>query len=754
MAVASATSVDPTRLESWLQIRPDNSVAIRSGVADFGQGAVSTSFRQLVAEELRIPFEAVSELVTGDTDRTPDGGIAAMMMVRPPSMAGAATDVLHPDSPFGSRALNLQKAAAYAYAALIERASRVLGVPPDALAAKDGVISSGSNSVTYAELVRQEPLDVRLEVVGQLDALTGISVLGHPPVVPVSEWRVIGQSCPNPRIPPIVTGTMEYAGDVRIPGMLHGRVVHPKTLGSTLLSVGELDTGAFPGAEVVVRGNLVAVVSADEWEAVSASRALALTTTWSEWQGLPGNEGLVEAMLEADWSATPAKSSADGEGDIDAVLSGAAQTVNAFYMLPYYKHAPIGPEVAVAHVRSDGTTHVWSSSQQLQSLRGKLATMLGTDTANVIVHFSAGAAGFGRTNKGDGGPEAEAVVISQACGKPVRLQWSREEDFGWSTQQSPYLGEVSVGLDEAGRMVALKAEHHNPGVDADPTLGAALAGLPIVPGDPQRMYVNRVWVEWPYDRVENRLEHAYGAPNFGQAESPINSGLRHRSMRSPQHLQQSFAIESMVNEAAAAAGADPIQFRLDHTSDERLAGTLEAVRKLSGWQTRPSPAPDARSTGGGIVHGRGLGVAMRHGTYLAAVAEIAVDLDSGSVAVERYWLAADVGLVVNPRLVQLNLEGGSAMGISQALHEELQFNASSVTSTDFRSYPILKMSEMPEIEIEIVTHGDTMAMGQASEPSNMPPFVALAAAFFDATGKTMRRLPMRPGYVQAELRDG
>ena len=240
--------------------------------------------------------------------------------------------------------------------------------------------------------------------------------------------------------------------------------------------------------------------------------------------------------------------------------------------------------------------------------------------------------------------------------------------------------------------------------------------------------------------------------NLGQPQSPIQVGLRHRAMRSPLDLQQNFAIECMISEAAAAVGADPIRFRIQHTTDRRLIRVLETVREMSGWDSRPSPARAARATGAGMVRGRGLGVAIRYGSLFAAVAEISVDLSSGEVRVERYWIAADVGVVVNPRLLRLNIEGGSAFGISQTMHEELQFNRSEVTSTDYGSYPILSMAEMPEIEVRILENTDAIAVGQGSESPNMLPPVALAGAFFDATGKHMRRLPMRPEYVLAELR--
>lgn len=745
-------SVDPSRIESWLEIRPDNTIAIRTGVMDFGQGSVGTSFRQVVAEELRMDFESVSEVVGGDTDRTPDGGVAATVLNKDSHTWMHGTVGLHPGSPFGKNALNLQKVAAFAYLALLERAARVLGQPVESLTAADGVIRSESGSVTYAEIVRDGPLEVTLEVAGDRDGF-GLAVLGDPPLVPRAEYRVIGSSSPNPRVPQVVTSTIQWVGDVQLPGMLHGRVVHPRTLGSTLVSVGSLDANRFPGAEVIVRDNLVGVVSPDEWEAVQAAEALAATTEWSDWHGLPGHENLIERLLETDWTQVPVSASTEDRESARKAIAGAPRQVESIFALPFYKHVPMSPDIAVADVRDDGTTHLWTASQKYRALRVRLATMLEADLDDVVVHAAAGSGGFGRTIRGDGGAEAEAAVLSQACGRPVRLQWSREDDFAWSGQHGCYLAEASVGLDESGRMSAFVIEHYNPGINEERLLGAMLAGLPAGSNPPpEALYNNRIWNEWPYDRVPHCLELAYGAPGLGQEESPIQIGLRHRSMRSPHQFQQNFGMECMVSEAAATAGADPIQFRLDHTTDPRLIAVLEAVREMSGWETRPSPAPGARAKGGGVVRGRGLGVAIRHGAYLASVAEIAVELDTGEVTVERYWLATELGVVVNPRLLMLNLEGGSVMGISQALHEEVQFDRGAITNTDYRSYPILTMDEMPEMHIKIL-ESDVFSVGPGAEPPNMVPPIAMTGAFFDATGCHMRRLPMRPEYVRAELRE-
>jgi nicotinate dehydrogenase subunit B len=753
MTTESMPRLDPRRLASWIEITPDNTVAIRTGVSDFGQG-VLTAFRQIVAEELRVPFDAITELVTGDTDRTPDGGLSAGAMNRVTQEQMMDGVGVHPASPFGRSALNLQKVSAYAYGLLMERASRALGKPVEALTAIDGVVFDRTGSVSYADLVREAPLDMELEITGMPEGYGSI-VLGTPPLVPMSEWRVIGTSAPNPEIRSIVTARGDDLSNVQLPGMLHGRMVHPPTLGSTLISLGHLDAEAYPTAEIIVRENLVAVVSPDEWEAVRASEALRETTTWSDWQGLPGSDRLIDAMLQTDWSVVQEGETSNNGREVDEALRATPRTLHAFYALPFYKHAPMCPEVAVADVGGDGTTHVWAFTQQPRKLGQKIATLLETDADNVVVHVPRGAGGFGRTTGGDAGPDGEAAVLSKICGRPVRLQWSREDDFGWSTQHAPYLGEITAGLDEKGRIVAFLAEHHQPGNSGDGRLLAALlAGLPTEPVSVQYpySYFTGSWMEWPYDRIEHYREVSRGAENVGQVESPIQIGLRHRSMRSPAHFQQNFAIESMMNEAAAAAGVDPIQYRLDHTTDARLIEVLDTVRRMSGWESRPSPSASARSKGGGVVRGRGVGVVIRHGGYFAGVAEISIDLAEAAVTVDHYWLAADVGPIVNPTLLRGNLEGATVMGISQALLEELEFDASAITSTDFRRYPILTMAQMPEIDIEIVDRRD-VPVGQAAEPPNMVPPVALAAAFFDATGKPVRRLPLRPKYVRAELND-
>jgi CO/xanthine dehydrogenase Mo-binding subunit len=741
-AKASSTAASKSeQLQSWLEIKADNSIILRTGWAEFGQGSVSTVYPMIAAEELRVPYERITDVIMGDTDVTPDGGASAGFIAKLLNR-GVGT---HPDSPFGRGALNVQKVAAYTYQALLGLASTKLGVPVNQLTVKDGVISGGSGKVTYGELVQGQQLQLKIPTMGT--PFAGLTVTGNPPVVPVSQYKIIGQSIPMRAIPPKVTATAQYVADLKLPGMLHARMIHPKTLGSTLISAGTIDKAQFPTAQVVVKGNLVAVVSPKESEAIAASANVAATTKWTEWKGLPTSAKLPEALRAVDWKATP-MTKGTVQGDVKVGFAAAVRKVSATFNLPYYKHAPIGPETTVAEARSDGSTHLWTHNQNSQALRKKIALMLGTSTDNVVVHWLEGAGNFGRTNGGAAGAEAEAVILSKAVGKPVRVQWMRQEDFMWATQQPPYLGDLNVGLNSAGKMISFQADHYQPVMQDDRLLGALLAGLPA---DEMGSNVNRIATEWPYDKVTHVLENGYGTGNLGQKASPIQVGIRDHSMRSPGHLQQNFGIEAMINEVAATVGADPIQYRLDHTTDQRLIAVLNALKETHGWQSRPSPSPNAKASGGQIVSGRGMGVTLRYGAYWAGAADITVNLSTGKVEVQRFTQVVDPGLAVNPRQLQRMTEGGTVMGLSHALLEEVQFDESGITSKDWKSYPILTMGETPEIRVKIINRPDLILAGMGGEAPNMVPPIAVAAAFFDATAKQARKLPLRPEYVKVIL---
>jgi nicotinate dehydrogenase subunit B len=575
---------------------------------------------------------------------------------------------------------------------------------------------------------------------------------------PVSEYRVIGKSFKNSIISSKVAAKETWATDVRLPGMLHARVVHPKTLGSTLVSAGKVDKTKFPNSQVIVKGNLVGVVAPIEWEAIQAAEQVAAATKWTEWKGLPGNAKLYEHLREqSDWTTAPVEKSKDAKGEVAPALATAHKKFAATYQLSYMKHAPIGPTMAVADVKPDGTVHVYTHNQNPQALRGEIATMLRTTPDHVVVHSYPGPGHYGRSNGGNAGAEDEAVLLSQVVGKSVRVQWMRADDMQWSTQSAVSFSDVQLAIDEKGRMNAYQIDHYMPAMQDDRPIGAVLAGLPTmsapeVHSDGVTSTVNGLEDPWIYAGIPNLAENGHGTFQVGQKASPLAVGLRDHSMRTPGQFQQNYPRELAMSEAAALAGADALQFRIDHATEERAIGVLKAVRDASGWDTRPSPRLDAASTGATPVRGRGVSLMLRSGTYWACACQIAVTPSTGAIVVEKYTIAVDPGIVVNPMQLKRNVEGGAVMGISHALFEEVAFDESGITTEDWLSYPIPTMADIPEIKVVLLNNPKVGAYGGGSEAANALAAPAIAAALHDATGKIMRRLPMKPAYVQALLK--
>ena len=736
-AATARNSLDPSLPSSWVEIRPDNTILIRTGKSDFGQSTTFTAYRQIVAEELNARFDSITTVLMGDTDRTPDGS--------------GAFDFLGRGTP------NIRKAAAYTYQALLDLASKRMGIPKSQITAKDGYVSGGGKRMSYGELVKGEQLHLTIPVSGMLTSPMGLTVTGNPPMKPVSQYTVIGKPHRNSVIPSKVTAREQWATDVRLPGMLHARMIHPKTLGSKLISAGEVDKKRFPNAQVIVKGNLLGVVAPTEWEAIKAAEQVASATKWTDWKGLPGDGNLFDHLRKADWTTTRVTKSDKSHGDMAPAMSRAAKKLKATYEFSFMKHAPLGPTMALADVRPDGTVHIHTHNQNPQALRGEIAQMLGTSIDNVVVRSYSGPGHYGRSNGGNAGAEDEAVILSKAVGKPVRVQWMRPEDFQWSTQSPAAIADVEIALDAKGKMVAYQVDHYMPAMQDDRPVGAILAGLPTMAAPNEKAdfigsTVNGLSDPWVYDGVGVLEERGHGTFQIGQKESPITVGLRDHSMRTPGQFQQNYPRELAISEAAALAGADAIQFRIDHATEDRAIGVLKAVRDASGWQARPSPAPHATTAGDKPVGGRGVSVMLRSGTYWACVCEISVTPATGAIQVEKYTIAVDPGIVVNPLQLKRQVEGGAVMGVSHALFEEAQFDATGITARDWRSYPIVKMSEIPEIKVVLLNHPEVGYYGGGSEAANALAAPAIAAALHDATGKFARRRPLKPAYVQSVLK--
>jgi nicotinate dehydrogenase subunit B len=665
--------------DSFIEIHADNTILIRTGKSDFGQSTVFTAYRQIVADELYVPFEAITTVISGDTDRTPDGG--------------GTFDLLGHGMP------NIRKAGAYVYQALLDVASKQLNVPKDQLSVKDGIVSAGGKSISYGDLVKGQQLNLTIPVHGDIHSMFGLVVAGNPPLKPVSRYSVVGKSFPNSAVVPKVSAKETWVTDVRLPGMLHGRVIHPKTLGSKLVSAGTLEKSRYPNARVVVKGNLVGVVAPTEWEAIKASRQVASDTKWSDWRGLPTE-----------------------------------------------------PTMAVGDVRSDGSVHVHAHTQNAQALRTEIALMLGVSPDKVTVHTYAGAGHYGRSNGGNAGAEDEAVILSQAVGKPVRVQWMRNDDLQWSTQSSCAFSDVELAVGPDGKLTGYQIDHFMPAMQDDRPVGAILAGLPTMaaPNEKGSLFGmrNEPSDPWLYGATPAVMERAHGGPQVGQSSSPINVGLRDHSLRTPGQYQQNFPRELAITEAAYLAGADPLQFRINHTTEKRAIAVLESARESSGWQTRSGFANGSGPT----KHGQGVSLMMRGGAYWACAAQVTVDTNTGAIKVDKVTMVVDPGIVINPLQLKRQIEGGTVMGVSMTLHEELRFNDSAITSSDWMSYPIATMAELPEIKVVLHHHPEVGSYSQGSEAANALAAPAIAAAFFDATGKIARRLPLKPAYVKDLLK--
>jgi CO/xanthine dehydrogenase Mo-binding subunit len=726
----AANTLDASRVASWLELHSDGTILARTGRTETGTG-MSGYYAQAIAEELRVRPEVIS-LMLGDTDRTPDGGYSA----------GFLTGME-----------NVRKVAAYTHRALLELAAKQLEVPVASLRVVDGVVSGNGKSVSYGELVKGQQLELKIPVTGELpqpDAtkwvgmttLDGITVTGEPALKPVKEFQVIGTSHPMPGTPDKVTGKTKWSCDVSLPGMLHARMVRPTTLGSTLISPGAVDKKKFPTAEVVKKGNLVAVVSPNEWEAIRAAEAVAAGTKWTEWAGLPGSENVTKAIRAYKWEKADQTS---GKADeTKQALVKAAKTISASYEQGYTRHAPIGPFVAVADVRGDQSTTVWTHSAQSQGLRARIAFMLGVPTEKVVVRWMEHSGQYGRTTFGGDGAEADAVILSQMMGKPVRVQWTLQEDLAWSSVSPAWVSDFKASVDANGYLSAVQSAFYSPHMTDPRPVGALLAGMPSVTSKPGGF----VATEWPYDKIQ-RLEEAYGMPNVG-AET-ASGGLRGNIMRTPGQRQQCFALEGFMNEAAARAGMDPIEYRIAHTSDQRLIDILRATAKAAGWEPGKSPRESARQSRSAGLTGRGVCVIVRSNAYWAGIAEVNVTPATGAVQVTKFTIGCEPGKVINPRQLERCLKSGVVMGLSEALKEEVTFDRSKVTSTNWSRYKILTMQEMPEIQVVTMSRDDK-GFGGGSEAANAVVPAAVAAALFDATGVWARRIPLTAGYVKELLK--
>jgi CO/xanthine dehydrogenase Mo-binding subunit len=721
--------IDPRRLDSWIAVGADGRVTACTGKCELGQG-MQTAQMQLVAEELSVPFDRVS-LVQCDTAMTPDQG----------TTSGSQS------TPGNFNAQNLALAAATARETLIAMAAQRLGVAPADLAAIDGaVVARGDSSrrVSYGELIGGRRFDVPLKA----DARRK----------PSSEWKVLGTSQRRVDMTAMVTGQLEYVHHVNVPGMLHGRVVRPPAVGATLASVDERSIRDIPGVvQVVVRKSFVGVVAETQWQAARAAGAL--RANWTRGSALPARATFYEWLRKQpsrDALLVDSKS-------VDDALARAPTVLRATYFHPYQMHGAIGASCAVADVREGGAT-VWSSTQSAYPLRSGVAMLLGLPAERVRVIFVRGAGCYGIN--GADTVSYDAALMSQAVGRPVRVQLSRADEMAWENFGSAYVIDQRVGIGTDGAIDAWDYEAWvptrggRPGYDRPGNvITGTLAGF-----EPNTVVARAAAAPGgTFDNGSNAAPSyvtgcagtACGGTGLVKNERvlthTVNSPFYTGPLRSPARLQNTFAHECFMDEAAARVRADPVEYRLRHLRDPRLREVVSVAATAAKWQPRPSPSPNIPQTG--AARGRGIACVLYEGDngYCAMVAEVEVDVRTGAVAVQRLVMGHDCGPMSNPDGVRQQLEGGALQGMSRALGEEVAWDDRRVTSVDWRSYRSLPLGfRVPAMECVLIDRAEGPAMG-AGETSITLSAAAIGNAIFDATGARIREVPFTPDRIRRAL---
>ena len=735
-AQASGPYPDPNfrQLDSWIVIHEDNTATFYVGKTDCGQGT-GTAFRQMMSDELDIAYDKTT-CIMGSTHNTVDQG------------GSGGSDAIQTDG------WPMRRVAAEARRVLLEMAAVQFAVPVDQLSVSEAVVTvktDPSKRVTYGQLIGGKRFNVALTG-DNVNATTGVAT-----VKAVQELKIVGQSPKRYDIPAKVDGSVKWAVDAKAPGMVHARNVKPPVAGATLIGIDESSVRDIPGfIKVVSKGNYVAVVCEREEHAVRAARQLKVNWQKPATAPFPASEDLFSYMRAATPTSSPAPTIV---GNPDQALSGAAEVVEAEYDMPFQGHTAFAPAHAMADP-SNGQMTIYSNDMKSYGMRNGVATFLGLPREQVRVVWMEGPQGYGRTAADDAG--FEAAYIAKEIGRPVRMQWMRSEETGWDTKGPAFVFKLRGGLDAQGNLVAFDYEAraadfcHLGYNEADTVLIAQLMGARRATpangsaGSPNEMYA-----------IPNRrmTSHVVSMPLVW--ETPLRTG----NLRDPNGPQITFAAESFIDEMAAAAKADPVEFRLrlltaSSTDDSgfkraRSIACVKAAAEAYGWDPRPSPG---RVGSGNILTGRGIAYAFRSQTVVAEIAEVEVNRRTGHVWVKRLVCAHDCGLVINPEGTRRTIEGGMLHSLSRALCEEVQFDGEKTTGTDWITHPSLRHADTPEKIDIVLVNGDPnpnrpdLPHYGAGETVCKPMLAAVANAIFDATGVRLRRVPFRDARVLAALK--
>ncbi len=688
------------RLDRWLRINRDGTVTAFPGKVEIGQG-ILTALAQIVAEELDVALERV-RLAPTDTGYSPDEGMT--------SGSQSITD--------GGAALRY--AAAEARFLLLQRAAGALGVSLEQLTVADGVIQARSGGrMSYWDLAGDDVL--AREATGDIQPK------------PASAHTIIGASAPRRDIPAKVSGAAVYVHDLDLPGMLHGRIARPPAYPARLTSLDEAEVRALPGVVALARdGSFIGVVAEREEQAIRALNRVKRIARWDEPATLPETADPRFLLAEATEDEVISEKQ-------DAAVARSSKTLEAEYTRPYIAHASIGPSCAVARLEGDRYT-VWTHSQGIYPLRRDLAQVLGVEQERVAVRHMDGAGCYGHNGADDAALDA-ALLARATPGRPVRVQWMREDEFCWEPYGPAMVIRLKASLDKDGGISDWNEDIWS---NSHSTRPSGLGGVnllaawhlekPFSPAPPRNpplpgggSHRNAIPLyDFPNQRVTNRLIK--------------RMPLRVSALRALGATANIFAIESFMDELAEAAGADPVEFRLRHLKDARARAVIETVAARAGWR---------KGEKGDGARGRGIGFARyKNGAiYMAVIVEVEMGRD---IAVRRAWAALDAGLVINPDGIINQTEGGIIQAVSWALKEAVRYDRSRILTTNWEEYPILTFEEFPQVEVTIINRPDQPPLG-AGEGTQGPTAAAIANAIHNAIGVRLRDMPFTRERVMAAL---
>jgi CO/xanthine dehydrogenase Mo-binding subunit len=751
MPTSAGYNPDLTKVDSFLTVNADNTVTVKHGQPEWGHGA-TTGIVMIVAEELDMEFGQV-KYATPDTWVNGAGG------------GGGSGGI-------PTRAQPVRAAAVAARAALLGLASKELGAPVSDLTVSKGIVSGNGRSIKYGDLLGGKLFNVTMSPT-TLQA-------GVAPAKPVAQYRLVGTAPTRIELPDKITGKYTYVQNIRIPGMLHARIVRPPAQGAVTsqnhfpISVDESSIKSIPGVKLVRVNNFLAVTAPKEYDAIRA--AAQIKVQWKSDPKLPGSGNFWSWLRQVGDTNTlnPARLTTN-VGNVESALKASAQTVSATYRHHYNGHMSIGPTAAIADVKPDHIT-IFCNSQQPASVPTTLANFqldgkpyFGLPAQEIRCVFYEGASSFGGMLGTGGSTDAyiAAAVISKEVGAPVRLQWMRWEEHGWTSYGPAAMYDVTAGMDANGNITALDwTSYGQAGTSLQPTSELiGFATWPATPGSGGPGTSDTIYkVATANKRVLAKSQPLYGG------------SFKSDPLRAPGAPQSHFAGEQIVDELAYAAKMDPLAFRRQNVdgstaNGQRWLAVLDAAGKMSGW--KPGVANAAQQTGE-VKKGRGFAFGTFANSQVGMVADIEVNVKSGKIVAKHLYIAHANGVSVSPDLVANQIEGAAIQGVSRSLYERLSFTKERVTSVDWVTYPILRIKDAPKLTVGLVTPngysintpggGTNVQQGNiaaanaawaltgAGEPAQVPPAAAIANAFFDATGVRIRETPLDPDRVRATLK--